>query len=83
MTASCLREMAEKGLVNIAGGCCGTTPVHIAAIREALEGISPREVPGEGDGLVVCGLDAVVVDKEKSNFVNVGERTNVSAMTLI
>ena len=78
LTASCLREMAEKGLVNIAGGCCGTTPAHIAAIREALEGISPREVPGEGDGLVVCGLDAVVVDKEKSNFVNVGERTNVA-----
>lgn len=78
LTAACLRQMAEQGLVNIAGGCCGTTPAHIAAIRQALEGVPPRHLPELPRVLAVSGLERVIVDKERYNFVNVGERTNVA-----
>lgn len=78
LTAACLKEMAQKGLLNIAGGCCGTTPAHIRAIRDALAGISPRCIPEIPPQLIVSGLDPVVVDKEKNNFIHVGERTNVA-----
>ena len=77
-TAQCLEQMAKAGLLNIAGGCCGTTPAHIAAIRASLENIPPRQVPSPDHTLTVCGLDNVVVDKERNNFINVGERTNVA-----
>lgn len=78
-TASCLKNMAEAGLLNIAGGCCGTTPDHIRAIRKALERIAPRK-PAEPSRLLltVSGLETVVIDKEQNNFINVGERTNVA-----
>ena len=78
LTADCLRQMAEEGLVNIAGGCCGTTPAHIAAIRQALAGVPPRRLPEFPRVLAVSGLECVIVDKEHYNFVNVGERTNVA-----
>lgn len=78
LTASCLRQMAEKGLLNIAGGCCGTTPEHIKALSHALSGIPPRVIPGHQPHLVVSGLDTVVVDKQQNNFINIGERTNVA-----
>lgn len=78
-TATCIRTMAEEGLINIAGGCCGTTPDHIAAIRRAVEGLAPRPLPAEGDGrLTVTGLEPVIVDRALQNFINVGERTNVA-----
>ena len=81
--ASQVKAMASKGLVNIVGGCCGTTPSHIKAISKALKGISPRPVP-ETDAssvrkqLTVSGLEAVTIDLENNNFTNVGERTNVA-----
>lgn len=78
LTASCLKQMADAGLLNIAGGCCGTTPAHIKAIRDALDHTPPRRVTGETGQLVVSGLEAVVVDKDLNNFINVGERTNVA-----
>lgn len=78
LTASYLKQMAAGKLINIAGGCCGTTPAHIKAIREALEGMPPRVIPQRTGQLVVSGLDRVVVDKELNNFINVGERTNVA-----
>lgn len=77
-TAAFLKSMAQKGWLNIAGGCCGTTPAHIRAIRKALEGIAPRIPAKPFPSLVVSGLDNIVVDKALSNFVNVGERTNVA-----
>lgn len=77
-TATCLKQMASEGLINIAGGCCGTTPDHIRAIHEALAGIAPRRLPHRQAQLIVSGLDPVVVDKEKNNFIHVGERTNVA-----
>ena len=74
-----IREMASNGLVNIVGGCCGTTPDHIKAISRALEGISPRKISDYPDRtLIVSGLEAVTIDMKKNNFTNVGERTNVA-----
>lgn len=78
LTASCLKQIAEAGLLNIAGGCCGTTPAHIQAIHQVLQELRPRQLPTLAPSLTVCGLDNVVVDKEKNNFINVGERTNVA-----
>ena len=77
--AEAVRKMAEKGLVNIVGGCCGTTPDHIRAIAKAIRNIKPREIPGCSDKkLKVSGLEAVTVDLKNNNFTNVGERTNVA-----
>ena len=75
--AESVRKMALAGSVNIVGGCCGTTPEHIKAVAEAVEGISPRKVPELDDVLYVSGLESVAVDR-RNNFTNVGERTNVA-----
>ena len=77
-TARHLREMAEAGLINIAGGCCGTDEQHIRAIGEALRGIQPRIIPTQDKRLWVSGLEPLLVDKETQNFTNIGERTNVA-----
>ena len=75
-----IRSMAQKGMVNIVGGCCGTTPDHIRAIARAVAGITPRQIPGQKDHkpLKVSGLEAVTIDLKENNFTNVGERTNVA-----
>ena len=75
-----LRELASKGLLNIAGGCCGTTPEHIKAIAAALNGIAPRQATAgtKCTKLTVSGLEAVSIDIETNNFTNIGERTNVA-----
>ena len=75
--------LAQKGLVDIVGGCCGTPPEHIAAIAKAVSGLPPHKLSTEkGDftdrSLTVSGLEAVRVDLRKNNFTNVGERTNVA-----
>ncbi len=72
-----LGEWAANGWLNLVGGCCGTTPEHIAAIVEAVRGSAPRQVP-ERDGLSrYAGQEALVIRPE-TNFINVGERTNVT-----
>ena len=81
--ASQVKVMASKGLVNIVGGCCGTTPEHIKAIAEAVKGLDPRKLSIKtgnpmDNSLKVSGLEAVEVDVKKNNFTNVGERTNVA-----
>jgi 5-methyltetrahydrofolate--homocysteine methyltransferase len=72
-----LREWAENGWLNIVGGCCGTTPEHIAAIAEAVAELPPRVPPRVEPYLRLSGLESVTVRPE-SNFVNIGERTNVT-----
>ncbi|ENO84916.1 methionine synthase [Thauera aminoaromatica] len=72
-----IREWAQSGLVNIVGGCCGTTPAHIAAIAEAVRGLAPRAVPVLEKKLRLSGLEPFNVGGD-SLFVNVGERTNVT-----
>ena len=60
-TARHLAEWAESGFLNIVGGCCGTTPEHIAAIAEALAGIAPRQVPAIPRAMRLSGLEAVTI----------------------
>ncbi|HWQ39264.1 MAG TPA: methionine synthase [Burkholderiales bacterium] len=76
-TASFLREFARAGFLNIAGGCCGTTPAHIRAIAQALQGVPPRRVPAIEKKLRLSGLEPLNIGDD-SLFVNVGERTNVT-----
>lgn len=71
------KEYAEAGFLNFAGGCCGSTPAHIKAIAEALEGIKPRTIPEPPPYLRLSGLEPLVV-RPDSNFINIGERTNVA-----
>jgi 5-methyltetrahydrofolate--homocysteine methyltransferase len=75
--AAIISEFAESGLVNIVGGCCGTTPEHIRAIRESVENKPPRTLIEPKPLCRLSGLEAVTLSKE-SNFINVGERTNVT-----
>jgi 5-methyltetrahydrofolate--homocysteine methyltransferase len=91
-TASLIRGFALDGLVNIVGGCCGTTPDHIRAIAEAVEGVPPRRVPqpatGRGPGTIseegaperftqYAGLETLTVHPD-STFLMIGERTNIT-----
>jgi 5-methyltetrahydrofolate--homocysteine methyltransferase len=68
---------ARDGLVNIVGGCCGSTPEHIAAIAAAVAGISPREIPEIAPAMRLSGLEPFTLTRDIP-FVNVGERTNVT-----
>jgi 5-methyltetrahydrofolate--homocysteine methyltransferase len=77
VTSSLLKEFAESGFVNIAGGCCGTTPAHIQAIAETVRSIAPRKIPQVPKAMRLAGLEPFTVDDD-SLFVNVGERTNVT-----
>ena len=72
-----IAEWAKSGLLNIVGGCCGTTPAHIKALADALKGVPPRRVPEVVPLLRLSGLEPMVVGPD-TNFVNVGERTNVT-----
>ncbi len=76
-TAALLREFAESGLVNGVGGCCGTTPEHIAAIAAAVAGLPPREVPARRAAPRWAGLEPFSVGPD-TGFVMIGERTNVT-----
>jgi 5-methyltetrahydrofolate--homocysteine methyltransferase len=75
--AGILGEFAVRGLVNLVGGCCGTTPAHIKAIAEAVAGLPPRCPPAPPPRLRLSGLEPLTIGPE-SIFVNVGERTNVT-----
>ncbi len=75
--AELLGEFAEAGLVNVVGGCCGTTPEHIAAIAQAVAGKTPRQIPELPRQLRLAGLEAFTLTPEIP-FVNIGERTNVT-----
>lgn len=81
-TASCIREIASESAINIAGGCCGTTPEHVKAIAEALKDCAPRNIGEHAvqdiDDLNVSGLENLLINRAKNNFTNIGERTNVA-----
>ena len=70
-------EWAESGLVNILGGCCGSTPDHIKAIADAIEGLPPRQIPDIKPECRLSGLEAFNIGDD-SLFVNVGERANIT-----
>jgi 5-methyltetrahydrofolate--homocysteine methyltransferase len=77
VTSSLVKEFATSGFVNIAGGCCGTTPAHINAIYESIKDIAPRQIPEIPPYTRLSGLEPFIID-DNSLFVNVGERTNVT-----
>jgi len=75
--AATMGDFARSGFLNLAGGCCGTTQDHIAAIAAAVEGVEPRRVPEPPVRTRLAGLEPLTIGPE-SLFVNVGERTNVT-----
>ena len=75
--AGLVGEFADSGLVNVVGGCCGTTPDHIHAIAERVRGVKPRMVPEITPLMRLSGLEPFVLTPEIT-FVNIGERTNVT-----
>lgn len=76
-TSALLMEFAESGFINIAGGCCGTTPAHIKAVAEQIKNIKPRDIPLQETFTRLAGLEPLTI-KEDTLFINVGERTNVT-----
>jgi len=75
--ARVLKSFAEDGLLNIVGGCCGSTPSHIKAIAEAVNNIKPRVVPDIKPVCSLAGLEPLILN-DVTGFVNVGERCNVA-----
>lgn len=75
--AAVVEEFAASGLLNIVGGCCGTTPAHIQAIAEAVARHAPRQLPNIPKACRLSGLEPFTISRE-SLFVNVGERTNIT-----
>ena len=76
-TSSLLKEFADSGFINIAGGCCGTTPAHIKAIADEIHNIPPRVLPDLETFTRLSGLEPLSI-KDDTLFINVGERTNVT-----
>lgn len=72
-----LQEWADNGWLNFVGGCCGTTPAHIEAISKVVEGLPPRKFRSPDTDLRLSGLDCLRITPE-ANFINIGERTNVT-----
>ncbi|QDE32278.1 methionine synthase [Shewanella polaris] len=75
--AEVINQWAQEGMLNIVGGCCGSTPNHISAIREAVLRHEPRQIPDLPVACRLSGLEPLTIDKN-SLFVNVGERANVT-----
>ena len=77
-TAQALATMAELGILNMAGGCCGTTPEHIKAIVDALKSKGPRPLTAPEPRLNLSGLEPLAVPRANASFMMIGERTNVT-----
>jgi 5-methyltetrahydrofolate--homocysteine methyltransferase len=80
-TSGFLREFSEAGLVNVVGGCCGTTPDHVRAISDTARGLPPRRVPKRQGITRFSGLEPFEIFAD-ANFVMIGERTNVTGSAL-
>src|SRR6201988_1748960 len=76
-TSQFLGEFARDGLVNIVGGCCGTTPDHVRAIKAAVDGVAPRRIPSPPPLTRFSGWEPFTITPD-TNFVMIGERTNVT-----
>ncbi len=79
--ASTLRAMAREGLLNLVGGCCGTTPEHMRVMREALEGMTPRTPPRHPRRTRLSGLEPLNIE-DSTGYIHVGERTNVTGSAI-
>src|SRR3989304_2073847 len=78
ITSSLLEDFARSGFLNIVGGCCGTTPEHICAIKERLRRILPRKIPKVTPATRLSGLEPLKIEGDNAPFVMIGERTNVT-----
>lgn len=79
MTGRFMGEFAEAGLINIVGGCCGTTPSHIAKIAEGVKASKPRKIPNHIGAMRLAGLEPLnIYDERATRFLMVGERSNVT-----
>ncbi|GAA0982482.1 methionine synthase [Acrocarpospora macrocephala] len=76
-TAELLADFVGAGMVNIVGGCCGTTPAHIERVASAVAGLAPREIPAPGKATRFSGLEPFAIGPD-TGFVMIGERTNVT-----
>ena len=76
-TAEALRDLADQGLLNVAGGCCGTTPAHLKAIIESLADVKPRVPQTRKATLRLSGLEPQEIGDSPGQLAMVGERTNV------
>jgi 5-methyltetrahydrofolate--homocysteine methyltransferase len=72
-----LGSFAREGMLNLVGGCCGTRPEHIRAIRAAVDGVRPRRIASPPRHMRLAGLEPLTITPE-ANFVVIGERTNVT-----
>lgn len=77
MFAQEVKTYLEEGLINIIGGCCGTTPAHIFELQKIVGAYAPRPLPATDHTMHLSGLEPLDITPEK-NFINVGERTNVA-----
>ena len=75
--SSYLNEFSDAGLVNIIGGCCGTTPDHIREFSKGVNGKDPRKIPRIDSFTKLSGLEPLII-RPDTNFINIGERTNVT-----
>jgi len=73
-----LLDFAKEGFLNLAGGCCGSTPEHIGAVADAVKDMPPRKWKPWTKKMVLCGLEHVEIDLSSIGFVNIGERCNLS-----
>ena len=79
MTSSLLHAFGEGGMLNLVGGCCGTTPEHIRAIVQTLKDVPPRAVPASKPSMRLAGLEPLLIErKQPQPFYLIGERTNVT-----
>ena len=76
MMAEIMREFMKDGLINIVGGCCGSTPAHIRELALLVQNIAPREIPENDRKMKLCGLEPLSVDN--GNCIFIGEKTNVT-----
>lgn len=75
--AAIVKTFADDELVNIIGGCCGTTPEHVMLFAQIAEDAKPKQIQKSKQQLTLCGTDILKISKE-TNFINIGERTNVA-----
>lgn len=80
--ASIVRELAEDHILNMIGGCCGTTPAHIAAIAQVVKNIKPRVIPSIEPYCRLAGLEPLNIRTGMYSFVKIGERTNVTGSAM-
>lgn len=76
--SSWINKFIKEKIVNIVGGCCGTTPAHIAAVAESIDRSAVREIPTIERRMRLSGLEPLTIDAESKNFYMIGERTNVT-----